>query len=41
MRELVKLLTGIDSRTIGAARGARRMATGRAARSEQAIEAIV
>lgn len=41
MRELEKLLTGIASRTIGAARGAKRMAIGRAARREQAIDAIL
>lgn len=38
---LEKLLKGIASRAIGAARGAKRMATGRAARREQAIEAIL
>lgn len=41
-RVLEKLLKGgIASRAIGAARGAKRMATGRAARREQAIEAIL
>ena len=40
MRELEKLLKGAI-RTTGAALGAKLMATGRTARSEQAIEAIV